>query len=333
MVLSSVVLPGAVGADEAPPPRPAAPAATRPGARARPRRRPRGRRGPPAGYAGASGGRHGAHPRYARITCSSRTTSSGGPSGDLHAVVEHHHAMGQRHHAPPSRAPPRRSPRSSSPWIRRTSCTAAVVSERREAGHGLVEQQQRGRVASARAISRRFLSASVRRGGRHVGLAAEPGELQRARRRAPAPPLTRFVRCSAPHITFSSTVMRPKRPHHLPGARDAEHDRCARGACGDVGAAEARCGLRRDACSRVMQLNSVVLPAPLGPMRPTISPASMVERDVAVGDQAAKALGAPTRGSESGAMATPPPTGGSGETSAPRAATAARSAGTPRSGR
>ena len=42
-----------------------------------------------------------------------------------------------------------------------------------------------------------------------------------------------------------------------------------------------------------MQLKSVVLPAPSGPMRPTISRGSIVERDVAVGDQAAEALGAP----------------------------------------
>ena len=41
-----------------------------------------------------------------------------------------------------------------------------------------------------------------------------------------------------------------------------------------------------------MQLKSVVLPAPLGPMRPTISPRLDGERDVAVGDEAAEALGA-----------------------------------------
>ena len=93
--------------------------------------------------------------------------------------------------------------------------------QRREPGHRLVEQQQLGRVARARAISSRFLSASVR-----VAAAMLPrprssvnSSSSVARARASADPVRALER-AAHHVVQRRHAA--ERAHHLPGARDAE---------------------------------------------------------------------------------------------------------------
>ena len=97
----------------------------------------------------------------------------------------------------------------SSSWIRRTNCTAAAASIGVSPDIASSSSSSLGRVASARAISSRFLSASVRvaAGASCLPRSSVNSSSSVARARAST---TRLVRSSAPHTTFSSAVMRPK---------------------------------------------------------------------------------------------------------------------------
>ena len=97
----------------------------------------------------------------------------------------------------------------SSAWIRRTRSTAAAVSAGVSPDMASSSRSRRGSVASARAISSRFLSARVRFAASPSAFGASPVNSRRRPARARASP-TRFVRLSAPQTTFSSTVIRPK---------------------------------------------------------------------------------------------------------------------------
>ena len=96
-----------------------------------------------------------------------------------------------------------------SPWMRRTSSTAAVVSNGVSPDMASSSSRRRGLVASARVISSRFLSARVRAAAITSSLPASPVKASSSSARARAGPI-RLVRRKAPQITFSSTVMRPK---------------------------------------------------------------------------------------------------------------------------
>ena len=102
----------------------------------------------------------------------------------------------------------------------------------------------------------------------------------------------RLVRRSAPQITFSSTVMRPKLRTTCQVRAMPRRQTCS-GRAREMSVPSSTIRPSSGWSEPLMQLKSVVLPAPLGPIRPTISRGSIVERDVAVGDQPAEALGAP----------------------------------------
>ena len=82
-----------------------------------------------------------------------------------------------------------------------------------------------------------------------------------------------------------------------------------------------------------MQLNSVDLPEPLGPMIPRISPSSHVERHVVDGAHAAEILAPMSRTSSTAFMAPPPPERQRLASAARRPRTAARPGRRSRSGR
>ena len=127
-----------------------------------------------------------------------------------------------------------------------------------------------GSVASARATSSRLRSGSVSAAGQLPALVEQietPEHLMGAahRRRGSG------WRSSAPTTTLSSTRERRERPHDLEGAADAAPAHL-------VGrqAVDAR-ALKRDvpasgANTPAIRLNSVVLPAPLGPITAKIAP-------------------------------------------------------------
>jgi len=84
----------------------------------------------------------------------------------------------------------------------------------------------------------------------------------------------RLVRRKAPQITFSSTVMRPKlRTTCQVRAMPSRHTRSGRAWVMSAPSSTMRPSSGWSA--PLMQLKSVVLPAPLGPIRPTISPGSI----------------------------------------------------------
>src|SRR5258707_952890 len=135
-------------------------------------------------------------------------------------------------------------------------------------------RSRRGAVASARVISSRFLSARVRAAATTSSLPARPVKASSSSARARAGPI-RLVRRSAPQITFSSTVMRPKlRTTCQVRAMPSRHTRS--GLAREMSVPSSTIRPSSGWSEPLMQLNSVVLPAPLGPMSPTISRGSMV---------------------------------------------------------
>ena len=184
-----------------------------------------------------------------------------------------------------------------------TSSTAAAGRPRRRAGSGRRARRCRRRRGRRRA-RRAAAAAAARRGpgparplllgvgqvaDRAVGVAprgSSASSWRAARRVAGGRP-------SAEAASGTSTFSRTVRPGTGRGP----------GGCGRRPAADSRVGprararRRRGSCPRSgatsphTALNSVVLPAPFGPMRPTISPARHVEGHVVEGGQAAEAHG------------------------------------------
>ena len=79
-----------------------------------------------------------------------------------------------------------------------------------------------------------------------------------------------------------------ERLHDLEGAREAEPRDLVRPHARDVAGRRSAPGPRSAGCTPVMRLISVVLPAPFGPIRPTISPCVDREADTVDGVQAAE---------------------------------------------
>ena len=107
-------------------------------------------------------------------------------------------------------------------------------------------------------------------------LPASPVKASSSSARARAGP-TRFVRRSAPQITFSSTVMRPKLRTTCQ-VRAMPRRQTRSGRAWEMSAPSSTIRPSSGWSAPLMQLKSVVLPAPLGPIRPTISPGSMRAR-------------------------------------------------------
>ena len=158
--------------------------------------------------------------------------------------------------------------RPSSAWMRRTSSHRRGRLERGEARHRLVEQQQ-ARAGGQRAGDLEPLLVGQGEGRRrHVApCRASPVNSSSSSARARARPIAvGALQRAADHVLEHRHA--PEGPHDLPGARDAEAADPLGPRAGDVGAVEARSGPRRGGVQPLMQLKSVVLPAPLGPMRP-----------------------------------------------------------------
>jgi hypothetical protein len=162
---------------------------------------------------------------------------------------------------------------------------------RGEAGHGLVEQQEAGRGGERAGDLEPLLVGQGEGGGDHVLLAREAGEreqLQRAGPRAAHP--ARAPERPADHVLEHRHT--PEAPHHLPGARDAEPAHPLRPRAGDVGAVEDDPALVRvERAADAAEERG--LARAIGPDEPHDLARLDRQRDVAVGDQAAEALGAP----------------------------------------
>ena len=161
---------------------------------------------------------------------------------------------------------------------------------RADAGHRLVEQQDpRLRHQRADEVEQLALPAGERAGER-ARVAVEPHELEQLARRAPAPRApggAHAARASRRAARRGGAARRASRSR----ARSSASARAASGTCGRArparsGAARGRsirlpssstrpdCGRRKPE----MQLKSVDLPAPFGPIRPVIEPGSTSRR-------------------------------------------------------
>ena len=226
-------------------------------------------------------------PRYAATPAGSARTSAGGALGDDPAEVEHGDPVGQpgherdvvldQHHGQAVGAQ------------RRDAASARRCALRRaQAGRRLVEQQQPRPAAQRPGQLQRPLLAQRQRLGRPVGprRQARPGpgtraarsriarssrrwagQPQRGRRRSPA----RVVAC-APTITFSSAVIPRNTRAPWKTTRDAERGPPVRRQPVDPAARRTSTVPASGGSWPPIRLNSVDLPAPLGPMTPRSSP-------------------------------------------------------------
>ena len=169
-----------------------------------------------------------------------------------------------------------------------------------EAGQHLVEQQQ-PRLGRQRARKLEPLAAGDRqRRGRPVEQVAQarprarPRRRRQARRRARGRRQMRADRDVLPHRQAR------ERLHDLEGAGDAAPRQPMRRLAGDVGAVVDDAALRSACAKPEMIENSVVLPAPFGPISAVMRPACASERCPVDGEQAAEALAIPARRASSG---------------------------------
>ena len=130
-------------------------------------------------------------------------------------------------------------------------------------------------MASARATSRRFCSATVSRPAGSAARRSSPVKRSASPARSVARATCRW-RSSAPTITFSSTVM-PLKIRTIWKVRAIPFAAIASGGSPAISAPWKRMAPEVGAKKPASELKTVVLPAPFGPMRPAISPSRIVK--------------------------------------------------------
>ena len=164
--------------------------------------------------------------------------------------------------------------------MRRTSSIAVAHLGRRQPGHRLVEQQHLGlgreRAGDLQPLAAGRAEAARRRVDRR-------GRGRRAAaRRAPWPRASRGVGMAQQRADHGVVEHRHRfeGERHLEGAREPEPRARLGRQARDVVAGEGDACPRSTGRSPVRQLKKVDLPAPLGPIRPRISPSSTDDRGV-----------------------------------------------------
>ena len=224
-------------------------------------------------------------PRYASTTRSSRRTSSGRALRDHAAVVHHDHAVARAHHEVEVVLDDQE--RDAVALAQRRGCARAARtrSDGLTPAIGSSSSRMRGSVISARTRS-----SSLRCPPESVPASASAWPSRRtssssSRARAPAPPArgARPARASRRAARPDAAARRARRSR----ARSSASAPAASGRCGRArparsgapggGRSACRRAATRPACGRrkpEMQLKSVDLPAPFGPIRPVIEPGS-----------------------------------------------------------
>ena len=158
------------------------------------------------------------------------------------------------------------------PWMRRTSSIAVRISVGVRPGHRLVEQQHLGLGGQRPGDLQPLAAGRAEAVGRRVGDEAEADALQHLARLG-----ARVARVGMAQEGADHDVVEHRhgleRQRHLEGAGDAEPGARLRRQPRDVAPSKytvPEVGGR----SPVRQLKKVDLPAPLGPIRPSISPSS-----------------------------------------------------------